>query len=177
MKLEMIFSGVGGQGVMSIGELYCGSVAKKDKIVTFCPTYGAEKRGGKTMCQIVVSDEMCAPVSSYVDLLMVMDEKSLNDYLGMIKPKGVLIVNSSIITKDIERNDIDVYRVPFNDMAVNAGNAKCANMIALGSIMKFQDILTLDELKAELPEIFPGKKAKLIPLNETALDLGFDIAN
>ena len=173
MKFQLMLSGVGGQGVMSIGELLCGAVAKQDKIVTFAPTYGAEKRGGRTMCQIVISDKTTSPIVSSVDVLMVMDDKSLDEYLEYVKKDGVLIVNSNLIEKEIVRNDIRVYKVPMNDIAVKAGNVKCSNMIALGTVLRFQDIMDLDSIKAELPSIFPGRKEKLIPLNEKALDMGY----
>lgn len=176
MKSLLMLSGVGGQGVMSIGELFCGAAAKQDKIVTFAPTYGAEKRGGRTMCQIVVSDKTTSPIVSKVDVLMVMDERSLDDYIDYVKPEGVLIINSNAITCDVYRDDIRLCRIPFNDLAVEVGNAKCANMIALGAVMRFQDAVELSAVQAELPALFPGKKQKLIPLNEQALARGYKAA-
>ena len=57
MKLELLFSGIGGQGVMLLGETLCAAAIRAGKKVTFSPFYGQEKRGGRTMCNIVVSDE------------------------------------------------------------------------------------------------------------------------
>ena len=173
MKLQLMLSGVGGQGVMSIGELFCSAVAGKNKTVTFSPTYGAEKRGGRTMCQIVVSDKTTSPIVSSVDVLMVMDEKSLDDYADYVKKGGTLILNSNLVKKDANRDDVKICKVPLNDMAVQAGNAKCLNMVALGCVLKFQSVLSLDDIKAELPGVFPGKKSRLIPVNELALDMGY----
>lgn len=174
MKSQFMFSGIGGQGVMSIGELICSAAVKRGYTVTFVPSYGQEKRGGRTMCQIVFSEKMGSPIISHADLLMVMDERSLSDYEDCIKEGGVLIVNSNLVSKEPARKDIKVYRVPFNDLAKEVGNAKTANMVALGAAMRFLDSVSTDDVKACLPEIFPGAKAKLIPLNEAALDAGYN---
>lgn len=174
MKFTCTFSGVGGQGIMSIGELYCSALSKHGKKVTFCPTYGAEKRGGRTMCQIVVSDELCSPIVGKVEVLLVMDERSLHDFGDTVADGGMLIINSDLITTNVTSDEYQVVKLPFSVMANRLGNAKCANMIALGAVMKMQSMLSLDELKAELPSIFTGKKEKLIPLNEKALDAGYN---
>lgn len=173
MKSQFMFSGIGGQGVISIGELICYAAVQKDYIVTFTPSYGQEKRGGRTMCQIVVSEQMGSPVISAADLLLVMDERSLVDYEVMLKPGGVLILNSNLVKREPERKDIQVIPVPVNDIAVQTGNAKTANMVALGAAMKYLDFVDLDMVKSHLKEIFPGTKEKLIEINEKALDAGY----
>jgi 2-oxoglutarate ferredoxin oxidoreductase subunit gamma len=168
-----MFSGIGGQGVISIGELICYAAVEKDYTVTFTPSYGQEKRGGRTMCQIVVSDRIGSPIISEADLLLVMDERSLEDYEKMLKKGGILILNSNLIQKKPQRNDIQVLSVPFNDIAMEIGNAKTANSVALGTAMKYLDFVSLDIVKAHLKDIFSGEKGKLITVNEKALDAGF----
>ncbi len=173
MKSQFMFSGIGGQGVISIGELICYAAVEKDYTVTFTPSYGQEKRGGRTMCQIVVSDRIGSPIISEADLLLVMDERSLEDYEKMLKKGGILILNSNLIQKKAQRNDIQVLSVPFNDIAMEIGNAKTANSVALGTAMKYLDFVSLDIVKAHLKDIFSGEKGKLITVNEKALDAGF----
>jgi 2-oxoglutarate ferredoxin oxidoreductase subunit gamma len=173
VKSQFMFSGIGGQGVISIGELICYAAVEKDYTVTFTPSYGQEKRGGRTMCQIVVSDRIGSPIISEADLLLVMDERSLEDYEKMLKKGGILILNSNLIQKKPQRNDIQVLSVPFNDIAMEIGNAKTANSVALGTAMKYLDFVSLDIVKAHLKDIFSGEKGKLITVNEKALDAGF----
>ena len=173
MKSQFMFSGIGGQGVISIGELICYAAVEKDYTVTFTPSYGQEKRGGRTMCQIVVSDRIGSPIISEADLLLVMDERSLEDYEKMLKKGGIFILNSNLIQKKPQRNDIQVLSVPFNDIAMEIGNAKTANSVALGTAMKYLDFVSLDIVKAHLKDIFSGEKGKLITVNEKALDAGF----
>ena len=174
MKSQFMFSGIGGQGVISIGELICTAAAKHGYTVTFVPSYGQEKRGGRTMCQIVISEKMGSPIISFADLLMVMDERSLADYEDKIKKDGILLINSNLVHVEPKRKDIKVFHIPFNDMAKEVGNAKTSNMVALGAALKYLQAVSLDEIKGYLQDIFPGKKAKLIPVNEAALDAGFN---
>ena len=54
MKKELLFSGIGGQGIMNLGEILCNAAIKAGYNVTFSPVYSAEKRGGRTMCNIVM---------------------------------------------------------------------------------------------------------------------------
>lgn len=173
MKSQFMFSGIGGQGVISIGELICTAAMKEGYTVTFTPSYGQEKRGGRTMCQMVVSEEMGSPIISAADVLLVMDERSLRDYEAQVKSGGYLIINSNLVNERPERSDIQVIYAPVNDLAQELGNAKTANMVALGIALRYLNFVSLDAVKAELKSVFPGKKEKLIPVNEQALERGY----
>ena len=173
MKSQFMLSGIGGQGVISIGELICQAAVRKGYTVTFSPSYGQEKRGGRAMCQMTVAEKMGSPIISEAELLLVMDDRSLQVYEAMVKPGGKLIINSNLVSIKPERIDIDIIRVPVNDLAMELGNAKTANMVALGVAMKYLNFVSLDEVKDELKSVFPGKKEKLIPVNRDALDKGY----
>lgn len=175
MKYELIMSGIGGQGVMSAGELLCLAAVKKGYEVTFCPSYGQEKRGGRTMCQIVVSEETGSPVISQAQMLLIMDERSLNDYLHMLQSGGTLIINSSMVQSEINRLDISIVRTPLNELAKEIGNPKIANMVALGVMLKYCDIVSPQEAASALTEIFSGAKENLIEINNQALFTGYNL--
>ena len=96
------------------------------------------------------------------------------DYEDKIKKDGILLINSNLVHVEPKRKDIKVFHIPFNDMAKEVGNAKTSNMVALGAALKYLQAVSLDEIKGCLQDIFPGKKAKLIPVNEAALDAGFN---
>ena len=100
MKYELLFSGIGGQGVITLGETLCDAAIKAGFNVTFVPFYGQEKRGGRTMCNIVISDGVESPIISAADIMLIFDEKSLGDYQQLVAADGTLILNSSMI--DIE---------------------------------------------------------------------------
>lgn len=173
MKHELIFSGIGGQGVLLCGQVLCSSAVEEGYLVTWAPFYGQEKRGGRTMCQVVISDEIGSPIVSEAEIVLVMDEESLKDYEDRVAIGGHLILNSSMINEEPARNDIKVTRVPFNDIAKEAGNPKCMNMVALGSVSKYFDVISVDLLKQQVAETFAAKPG-IIDLNQRAIQLGYD---
>ena len=119
MRYELILSGIGGQGIMLAGQLLCSVAVKQGHLVTWAPTYGQEKRGGRTMCEIVISDEVGSPVVSEADIVLVMDEKSLVDYGEQVKRGGKLIINSSLIRIKPEHRDCQIIKVPFMEIAAD----------------------------------------------------------
>lgn len=173
MKSEIIFSGVGGQGIMLIGKMLCSAAAKKCYQVTFAPTYGQEKRGGRTSCQIVISDTVDSPVISEADIVMIMDENSLVDFEDKVKKDSYLIVNSSMIEKEISRHDIKVIKVPINDIAKEIGNSKSANIVALGIVLKYINCISLEDIEDYLGKTFKGSA---VESNRDALQAGFNYA-
>ncbi len=172
MKKELLFSGIGGQGIMNLGEILCAAAIKAGYIVTFSPVYGAEKRGGRTKCDIVIADEIECQVVSEADVMLIMDNGSLADYQHLAGENGVLILNAQVdATPDSPCKNVKV--VPFIEIAMELGNAKVANMIALGYVLKYLDFISYEVVEDLIRETF-AKKAKLIPLNLQALKTGFE---
>lgn len=174
MKHELIFSGIGGQGVLLVGQMLCSAAVSKGHQVTWVPFYGQEKRGGRTMCEIVISDEVGSPIVSAAEIVMVMDEKSLKDYEERVMPGGLLIINSSMITTEPTRQDINVKKVPFNEIAKEIGNPRTANMAALGSVLKHFNLISTDSVNKEIEKAFMTKKPEIVDINIKALQAGYD---
>ena len=171
MKKELLFSGIGGQGIMNLGEILCSAAIKAGYNVTFSPVYGAEKRGGRTMCNIVISTDIECQIVSEADVMLIMDENSLKDYQHLAGPNGVLILNTQVESAP-DSPCKNVKKIPFIEKAMELGNAKVANMIALGYVIKFLDFIPYGTVEDLVKETF-AKKAKLIPLNLEALKTGY----
>ena len=176
MERNLMVAGFGGQGVMMLGKLLSYATCEStDYNVTFFPSYGAEQRGGTANCYVVISDEpIGAPLGDSMNDLVVMNGPSLNKFLYKLVPGGTLFINSSIVTDEIKRTDIDVVRVPVTEMAVEMGNIKVINIIMLGAYIGYTkclpEELVLDTIIRKL-----GKKASLIPLNKEAFAKGLEI--
>ncbi len=171
MKSEIIFSGIGGQGTVLMGKMVCTAASKKGLDVTLSPAYGQEKRGGRASCQVVISEEIGSPIISEADTILVMDEKSFDDYESKVKSGGTFIVNSSMIDKKPTRTDIKVLEIPFTEIATEVATGRSANMVALGAVVKTLDILELEDAK----EAIKGKmKAKIVDENIRALEAGYN---
>lgn len=175
MKQEVIMAGFGGQGVMSMGMLLAYAGMMEGKEVSWMPSYGPEMRGGTANCTVIVSDKRIAsPVTPSPDTSIVMNLPSLDKFSSMIKPDGVLIINSSLIEKECSRQDIEIIKIPCNQIANELGNGKVANMVALGAYLEKTGILPLESVVNAMKKVFAGKE-RLIPLNETALQRGAEL--
>jgi len=70
MLIKTIFSGFGGQGVLSMGYTLANAAMREGKYVTYLPSYGAEVRGGTANCTVSISDEeIASPVPQHRSLL------------------------------------------------------------------------------------------------------------
>ncbi len=171
MKSEIIFSGIGGQGTILMGKMACSAAAKKGLNVTLAPSYGQEKRGGRASCQVVISEEIGSPVISEADTILVMDEKSFDDYESHVKAGGTFIVNTSMIDKKCARTDINIIEIPFTEIATELGAAKSANMVAFGAVVKSLSIISVEDaenaIKAKM-------KPELVDVNIKAFEAGYN---
>ncbi len=169
-------SGFGGQGVISAGVLLAYSGMVEGKNVSFFPSYGAEMRGGTANCSVVISsDEVTTPIVSIPDTVMVFNEPSLTKFEPLVKPGGLLIVNSSLINTKVKRTDIKVLYVPCNKIAGELGNAKIMNMVALGAFAANTGALKVQDIIDTLPKVYKKLKPELIELNSSALRKGAEI--
>jgi 2-oxoglutarate ferredoxin oxidoreductase subunit gamma len=173
MTKKTVFSGFGGQGVLMMGYVLAVSAMRDGKNVTYLPSYGAEVRGGTANCTVVVSDEeIFSPVASSPDYAVIMNQPSLAKYEGMIKEGGTIILNSSLVDRTPSRKDVDLVKVPANDIAKELGSDRTINMIMLGAFVAKTKITTLDSIMNGLMEIVKGKKESVMKLNRMGLDKG-----
>lgn len=169
-------SGFGGQGVISAGILLAYSGMLEDKDVSFFPSYGAEMRGGTANCSVVIaSDEVTTPIVSEPDTVIVLNEPSLAKFEPMVKPGGLLIINSSLVNSRASRTDIKVLYVPCNEIAGELGNAKIMNMVAMGAYAAATGAVSVDAISRALPKIYKKLKPEVIELNIKALKRGAEI--
>lgn len=176
MEYNMIFSGFGGQGVLLAGQLIAEAGMTNNKNVSWMPAYGPEMRGGVANCSVVVSDEeIGAPIISNPDILVAMNQPSVDAFIDKVKPGGYLVYNSSLIKEVPVRDDIKIIALPANDIAAELGVAKVANMTIIGVVLKLVDFFTKDDISKVMMKKFGEKKAALIDLNLKAIDMGADI--
>lgn len=173
MKKEIIISGFGGQGVLSMGKILAYSGLMDGKEVTWMPAYGPEQRGGTANVTVIVSDDrISSPILSSYDVAIVLNQPSLEKFEPKLKPGGILIYDGYGIINPPTRNDITVYRIDAMDKAAEMKNAKIFNMIVLGGFLKVCPIISVDGIEKALCKTLPERHHNLIPLNMQALDEG-----
>lgn len=174
MENKIICAGFGGQGVMSMGQLlaYAGMIEGKN--VSWLPSYGPEMRGGTANCAVTVSDEEIGSpiITDDADVAMIMNLPSLIKFENDVKPGGKIFINSSLITKKVERTDVEVYYIDANQLATDIGNPKAANLVMLGALLKSMSIVDTESILEAFKKVFGPSKEKFIPQNREALIKG-----
>ncbi len=172
MQSEVMFAGFGGQGILSGAKILAHAAMEEGLEVAWVPSYGPEMRGGTAYCTVVVSDRLIgSPIIRHPMHLVAMNRPSLEKFAPMVKPSGVILVNSTLISIGSGRNDVDELRVPVNDIAVKLGSVRAANIVALAAFVTRTKIVAIDTLRTCVKQEF-AKKEKIIPLNLAAVDEG-----
>lgn len=172
MQSEVMFAGFGGQGILLSAKILAHCAMEEGLEVAWVPSYGPEMRGGTAYCTVVVSDRLIgSPIIRNPMHLVAMNRPSLEKFAPVVKPNGVILVNSSLISIGSDRDDVDEVRVPVNDIAVKLGSVRSANIVALSAFVARSNIVKIDTLRSCVTEEFEKKK-KLIPLNMAAIDEG-----
>ena len=173
MKKEIIISGFGGQGVMSIGKNLVEAGMEEGFFVTWAPSYGPEMRGGTANCHVgLSSDPIGAPMFTHPTELIAMNAPSIEKFGPKVRSGGTVLINSSVVSTRFDRPDVAVHYIPCDNIAYELGNPKVANMVMLGAYIGSTGALRLETVEKMIHEMFTGKKAKLIPLNLEALQRG-----
>ena len=173
MKKEIIISGFGGQGVLSMGKILAYSGLMEDKEVTWMPAYGPERRGGTANVTVIVSDErISSPILSKYDIAIVLNQPSLEKFEPKIKPGGILIYDGFGIINPPTRKDITIYRIDAMDKAAEMKNSKVFNMIILGGLLKVAPVVSNKGVEKALFKTLPERHHALIPLNMQAIEEG-----
>jgi 2-oxoglutarate ferredoxin oxidoreductase subunit gamma len=169
------FAGFGGQGIISLGQIWVYCAMKEGKNVTFFPFYGAEKRGGIARAGVIVSDEeIASPLVTTPDSALVMNSDSLPLCEGILKNSGLLLINSSLVKETPKRTDLKVYTIDAQAIAEKIGNSRFANMVALGAMAKLTGTLGISDIEGILKKFFSPDKHKFVPMNVEAIQAGYD---
>ena len=172
MQSEVMFAGFGGQGILLIGDILANAAMEEDREVAWIPSYGPEMRGGTAYCLVVIADRpIGSPIIRNPMHLIAMNRPSLEKFAPMMKPNGVVVVNTSLIPIRTNRDDIDEVLIPANDIAKDLGSTKVANIVALGAFVARSKIVDFGTLHRCVKKAFSSKE-KLIPINLDALKQG-----
>ncbi len=176
MTEEIIISGFGGQGVLSMGKILAYAGIMEDKQVSWMPAYGPEQRGGTANVTVIVSDNpISSPILSQYDTAIVLNQPSLEKFEPLVKPGGTILYDGYGIYKRPSRTDVNVYRIDAMEAAAKMSNNKVFNMLVLGGLLKVRPIVTVEDVVLGLHKALPERHHKLIPMNEEAIRKGMDL--
>lgn len=173
MQQEVIVAGFGGQGVLFTGQLLAYAGMDEGKDVTWIPSYGPEMRGGTANCTVVISDEeIGSPFVKNPAAVIAMNLPSLDKYENLVRKGGTLIVNVSIVDRQVTRDDINVVNIPANEIAEAIGSKRAVNMVMLGALLGNMNLLSLEALETALEGHLPERHHKFLAANKEALRRG-----
>jgi len=168
---------------MLFGKILAEAAMRETKFVTWLPAYGAEVRGGTAYCMVAVSDtEIGSPHIDKADTLIILNKPSLEKFKDRIKNKGLLILNTSLMTKkelipyiNMWQKKVHLVEYPFTDIAIEIGNIRVANMVALGCFIGSRKIVSEKSVIETIHAVAPLDKRNLIMINEKALSSGMQL--
>ena len=173
--IKIIFAGFGGQGIQTMGKLIAYAGLDSGLNVSWLPSYGPEMRGGTSNCSVILSnEEIGSPVVINADIVVAMNNPSLEKFENYIKSNGILIIDSELVRIQVKRQDITIFKIPAETLSLEVGDKRYANMVVLGALIKV--IKTL-ELESVIKSINIHVKEKYYTNNKLALEKGFNYIN
>ncbi len=172
-RYEVRLSGSGGQGLIFAGIILAEAAGIYDeKYVCQTQSYGPEARGGASKAEVVISDrEIDYPKAIKPDLLLAMNQKSCDAYFFDLKPKGMLIIDSTFVKQLPTTRAI---AIPFTQISrEKLGKEIGANIVALGALATLSGIVSLSSLEAAVRNRIPKGTEEF---NKKALELGIEAA-
>ena len=177
MMKQYVFAGFGGQGMLLIGKFVAMANMLAGKHVSWLPSYGPEMRGGTANCSVTVSDEeIGSPLVDNADVLIAMNLPSLDKFEHTVKPGGLIVVNSSIIDRKVQRDDVRVVYCDANRIAESVKNPKGANVASLGALMQATEVCDTDKMIEAIRIELGERKARFLEGNKAALAAGMEAA-
>ncbi|MBQ3054436.1 MAG: 2-oxoacid:acceptor oxidoreductase family protein [Clostridia bacterium] len=175
MTTQILIAGFGGQGILFSGKFLAYEGLLEGKELSWLPSYGPEMRGGTANCSIILSDtKVGSPIVSNPDVLIAMNAPSLDKYENETVSGGIIIVDSSLISRKVEREDVNAFYIPATKLASEENLAGLANMIILGHAIKKANLCPHENLEATMKKLVPAKKQHLLEPNLRALELGYN---
>ena len=170
---EIVIAGFGGQGLLFAGKVLAYAGLVEGRQLSWLPSYGPEMRGGTANCNVILSDNpVGSPIVEHPNVLMVMNNPSLDKYENAVQPGGTVFVDSTLIGRNLTRTDVEAVYIPATQMAIDMGVPTLANMILLGAIIEKTGCIDFGSVEAALHKVIPARKANLFDVNMQALNAG-----
>jgi 2-oxoglutarate ferredoxin oxidoreductase subunit gamma len=174
MIQDVFMAGFGGQGILLTGNLLAYTAIESGFNASFFPAYGVEKRGGAANCTVVISDgDVGSPIVGSPSTLLAFNPMAVEKFYPQVKDGGFCLVNSSLVKELPVRDEVETILIPATQMAIDVGDARLINMVMLGALLGFNQMVSLDAVMSGLAAILPERNHRFLPMNHKALKDGF----
>ena len=175
MTHQILLAGFGGQGILFSGKFLAYDGLIEDRQVSWLPSYGPEMRGGTCNCSVILSDtQIGSPIVANPNILIAMNLPSLDKFEADAVPGAKIFVDSSLVDRKVERDDVEVYYIPATKIASDEGLTGLANMIMIGYMIKKAGVMPYENVEKVMAKVVPAKKQDKLALNIKAVELGYN---
>jgi 2-oxoglutarate ferredoxin oxidoreductase subunit gamma len=176
---ELLIAGVGGWGIITIGDLLAKAALKKYKHIVWFPSYATAMRGGESECCIIFSDEKIpSPIIYRSGTVVVLGAWRIKAFEDRVHPGGLMIIDTTGVKDEhkVVRTDIRVEYVPAMEAAIRIGNVRNANLVMLGAYVEMTKAIPAQLLLDEIEERFGGKgREELVSACKQAFEEGMGL--
>ena len=174
MEETIVVAGFGGQGIILMGKLLAHAGLLEGRNVTCLPSYGPEMRGGTANCTVILSDRRIgSPYVAEPSCTIAMNRPSLDRFESVTKRGGCIVVNSSMVDREVERTDVTIASVKASEIAEKLSDVRAANMVALGAFIKVRPLVRVNSLVDCMKRVMSTQREEVRTRNERAILSGF----
>ena len=175
MKNEIVIAGFGGQGILFSGKILVYAGMMDGHQVSWLPSYGPEMRGGTANCSVIISDDpIGSPIVNDPEILIAMNLPSLDKFENAIVKGGMAFIDSTLITRKVDRDDVKSFYIPCTQMANENGITGLANMIMLGKVVRELPGCNLETIYKAIQKVVPERKKDMLEKNLKAVEMGYN---
>ncbi len=172
-KAKIVIAGFGGQGIVLIGNVIARACVIESKNVVGMVSYGAEMRGGTANASVIISDaEIAGPFVVTPTHAIILNHPSLEKFEPGIAAGGMILTNSSLMQRPLQRQDLSCIQIAATDIAHELGNRRVANIVALGAFVQHTGLVKMASVEQGIKDLFATKKTSLVEINLQALAAG-----
>lgn len=173
-KLRMVFSGSGGQGVITAAIILAEAAVLYENLnAVQSQSYGAAARGGATRSDVIISDSTIDyPKVIQPNVLVCLTQEAYNKFYPIIRPGGLLISDTRYV-KTQKKVDAQQKEMPmYENVMDKIGKPIVFNIHMLGAVIAIVDLISPESILKVLQNRIPQD---FLELNRRALELGMEL--
>lgn len=170
-QLSWKVGGQQGEGIESTGEIFCIALNRLGYYLYGYRHFSSRIKGGHTNNKIRVSTTEVRAISDDLDILIAFDQETIDFNFHELRPGGIVVADAKFNPTIPDNTDVNLYVIPFTDIASELGTSLMKNMVAVGASSA---VLGLDETAylEVVEEIFGRKGEQVVQKNMEAIKRG-----
>jgi len=173
MEREILFTGIGGQGIQLMAKILAEAAVQEGRHVMLFGVYMGMMRGGPSESTVVIGDREIAapPIIPHCWAILAMHPQGLEELARKLRPGGLLFANDTLV-KTAPRHDIRAIGLPATRLAEQAGSSAGASMVALGAFVAATGIVSFERVVAVMRAALPAHRQQRADENVRLLEVG-----